>query len=48
MDSLGGVRLGRPNRPQEAADLIGLLVSPNAGAITGVEYMMDGGTVPIV
>jgi NAD(P)-dependent dehydrogenase (short-subunit alcohol dehydrogenase family) len=46
MKSLGGIPLGRPAKPAEVADLITFLVSPRAGAITGTEYVIDGGTMP--
>lgn len=46
MDALGGIPLGRPTKPQEVADLIAFLISPRAAAITGTEYVIDGGTVP--
>jgi len=46
MASLGGIPIGRPAKPKEVADLIAFLVSTQAGAITGTEYVIDGGTVP--
>lgn len=46
MQSLGGIPLGRPARPQEVADLIAFVASPKAGSTTGTEYVIDGGTIP--
>ena len=48
MDGLGGIPLGRPAKPVEVADLIAFVVSPRAGAVTGTEFVIDGGTVPTV
>lgn len=46
MNALGGIPLGRPAKPQEVANLIAFLASPLAGAMTGTEVTIDGGTVP--
>jgi NAD(P)-dependent dehydrogenase (short-subunit alcohol dehydrogenase family) len=46
MQSLGGIPIGRPSRPEEVANLIAFLASPLAATINGVEYVIDGGTTP--
>lgn len=48
MESLGGIPLGRPATPGDVANLIAFLASDRAAAITGTEYIIDGGTVPTV
>jgi NAD(P)-dependent dehydrogenase (short-subunit alcohol dehydrogenase family) len=48
MNSLGGIPFGRPSQPKEVAELVGFLVSPRAGYLTGTEYVIDGGTIPTI
>ncbi|WP_080779746.1 SDR family oxidoreductase [Chryseobacterium phocaeense] len=48
MDALGGIPSGRPAQPREVAELVGFLVSPRAGYLTGTEFVIDGGTIPTI
>ena len=44
----GGVPMGRLAEPEEVASLVGFLVSPAAAYLTGANYMVDGGALPVV
>ena len=48
MDMLGGIPLGRPNKPEEVAELVAFAASDRASTITGTEIVIDGGTIPTI
>ena len=48
MDMLGGIPLGRTGRPEEVAELVAFLASDRGAFAIGVDYVLDGGTIPTV
>jgi NAD(P)-dependent dehydrogenase (short-subunit alcohol dehydrogenase family) len=47
MESLGGIPIGRPAKPDEVGNLIAFLASARAASIHGTEIVIDGGTLPV-
>ena len=48
MAQTGGIPMGRMAEPEEVAQLIHFLVSPSAAYLTGSNYAIDGGSLPVV
>ena len=48
MNMLGGIPIGRPGQPEEVAELVAFLATARAASIHGVNYVIDGGTMPTV
>jgi len=44
----GGIPMGRMAEPQEVASLVHFLVSPDSAYLTGTNYAIDGGSLPVV
>ncbi|RKR84090.1 NAD(P)-dependent dehydrogenase (short-subunit alcohol dehydrogenase family) [Mucilaginibacter gracilis] len=47
MDKIGGIPMGRMAEPTEVAELVCFLVSPKAAYLTGANYLIDGGNIPV-
>lgn len=47
-NSLGGIPIGRPAKPEEVGKLIAFLVSSDGASIHGSHVVIDGGTIPVV
>ncbi|MEJ0048668.1 MAG: SDR family oxidoreductase [Rhodospirillales bacterium] len=48
MEMSGGIPAGRTGRPEEVAELAAFLASERAGFTYGVDYILDGGSIPTV
>ena len=48
MNMLGGLPIGRPGRAEEIAEVVCFLASERAGFISGLDCVVDGGSVPTI
>ncbi|MBT1702612.1 SDR family oxidoreductase [Chryseosolibacter indicus] len=48
LNHVGGIPMGRMAEPEEVASLVHFLVSPAAAYLTGANYAIDGGSLPVV
>lgn len=48
LGQVGGIPMGRMAAPEEVASLVHFLVSPGAAYLTGTNYAIDGGSLPVV
>ena len=48
LSQTGGIPMGRMAEPEEVASLVHFLVSPAAAYLTGANYLIDGGSLPVV
>lgn len=47
MAKIGGIPMGRMAEPAEVAELVNFLVSSKAAYLTGSNYLVDGGNIPL-
>lgn len=48
LGQVGGIPMGRMAEPEEIASLVRFLVSSDAAYLTGTNYAIDGGSLPVV
>lgn len=48
LSQAGGIPMGRMSTPAEVASLVYFLASPAAAYLTGANYLIDGGALPVV
>lgn len=48
LSQVGGIPMGRMAEPEEVASLVHFLVSPKAAYLTGTNYAIDGGSLPVI